>query len=167
MATSTQTTVAAQTAAAAAAQTTTPTSAAVPVVNAEEITDPFVKLSDHIKGITAIVKQLQRDFNKKEKSSSKKKASTSTSTTRNNFSTPVPISDAMCAFLGLAQGSKLARTDVTRGINAYIKEHNLNDQANKRVIIPDAKLKTILKVDDPTVQLTYFNMQTYNKHNFV
>lgn len=136
-------------------------------------TDPFSQIAEHLKSVGLILKQVQRDLNKKEKPSKKKSSAASSAAgggaavpVKNNFSTPVALSEAMCVFLNIPLGSKLARTEVTRQINAYIKEKNLNDPTNKRIIIPDDKLKTILKVDD-TVQLTYFNMQTYNKHNFV
>ena len=121
----------------------------------------FQQLADHLKSMNSIFKLLQRDLNKKEKSSVKRRPQS-----KNNFSTPVALSQAMCTFLDIPNGEKLARTEVTRRINSYVKEHGLNDPKNKRIILPDEKLKTILNVADG-IELTYFNMQTYNKHNFV
>ena len=58
------------------------------------------------------------------------------------------------------RGTKMARTDVTREINKYIRIHDLQDKENKRNINPNDKLSTLLKLSD-TDELTYFNLQRY------
>ena len=59
----------------------------------------------------------------------------------------------------------MARTEVTREINAYIREHKLQDKDNGRKIIADKKLTGLLKLkkDD---ELTYFNLQKYMSPHF-
>jgi chromatin remodeling complex protein RSC6 len=59
----------------------------------------------------------------------------------------------------------MARTDVTREINKYIRANNLQDKENGRKIIPDKLLKTLLKLED-SVELTYFNLQKYMGPHF-
>ena len=71
----------------------------------------------------------------------------------------------MSTFLGRETGSEMARTEVTREINAYIREHKLQDKENGRRIIADAKLMALLKVT-PTDELTYFNLQRYMSPHF-
>ena len=56
--------------------------------------------------------------------------------------------------------------DVTRLLNAYIKEHNLQDPTDKRKILPDAKINGIMNLK-PGDNLSYFNMQTFIKHHFI
>lgn len=81
------------------------------------------------------------------------------------FAKPNKISDELCDFLGVPHGTEKSRTDVTRFINAYVKEHNLNNPANRRVILPDAKLKSILNVKDGE-EVTFFILQRLISHHF-
>jgi upstream activation factor subunit UAF30 len=59
----------------------------------------------------------------------------------------------------------MARTDVTREINAYIRANKLQDQDNGRKIIPDTKLAALLKLKKSD-ELTYFNLQKYMSPHF-
>ena len=59
----------------------------------------------------------------------------------------------------------MARTEVTREINAYIREHKLQDKDNGRKINPDAKLLKLLKLKKGD-ELTYFNLQKYMSPHF-
>lgn len=81
------------------------------------------------------------------------------------FAKPTLISDELCSFLGKPVGTEMARTEVTKSITAYIKEHSLQHAENKRRIMPDTALASLLNVDD-TVELTYFNLQKYMKVHF-
>lgn len=81
------------------------------------------------------------------------------------FAKPTLISDELCSFLGKPVGTEMARTEVTKSITAYIKEHSLQNAENKRRIMPDDALASLLNVDD-SVELTYFNLQKYMKVHF-
>ena len=59
----------------------------------------------------------------------------------------------------------MARTDVTREINKYIRANNLQDKENGRKINPDKNLCQLLKIDNEIV-LTYFNLQRYMGPHF-
>ena len=82
------------------------------------------------------------------------------------FVKPTLISDELAMFLGKTLGTEMARTDVSKEINQYIRLNSLQDKSNGRKIIPDNKLATLLKItgDD---ELTYFNLQRYMKHHFI
>ena len=67
--------------------------------------------------------------------------------------------------MGKPQGTELARTEVTKYITGYVKDHNLQDPEFKRRILPDAKLRKLLGVKK-SEELTYFNLQKYMKHHF-
>ena len=83
------------------------------------------------------------------------------------FAKPALISPALCNFLGCPHGTEMARTEVTKFLTNYIKEHNLQDQANRRHIIPDNKLQALLNVNETEEdKLTYFNLQKYMKVHF-
>jgi chromatin remodeling complex protein RSC6 len=78
---------------------------------------------------------------------------------------PTNISDEMCTFMGKPPGTQLARTEVTKYITGYIKQHNLQDSVSKRNINPDAQLKSLLDIPEGEI-LTYFNLQKYMKVHF-
>ena len=81
------------------------------------------------------------------------------------FVKPTLISNELAAFLGKDKGTEMARTEVTREINGYIRAHKLQDPKNGRRILPDKKLAKLLKLkkDD---ELTYFNLQRYMSPHF-
>jgi chromatin remodeling complex protein RSC6 len=46
-----------------------------------------------------------------------------------------------------------------------VKEHNLNKPTNRRIILPDEKLKKILNVKDDE-EVTFFILQRLISHHF-
>ena len=81
------------------------------------------------------------------------------------FAKPTIISQELCDFLGKDQGTEMARTEVTKELTKYIKSNNLQDEADRRKILPDTKLKKLLNVE-PGQEVTYFNLQKYMKVHF-
>jgi hypothetical protein len=73
---------------------------------------------------------------------------------------PILISNELADFLRKEHGTKLTRSDVTKGIFNYIKIHNLQDKQFSRIINPDKKLKQLLNISD-SEQLSIFNIQKY------
>jgi chromatin remodeling complex protein RSC6 len=85
------------------------------------------------------------------------------------FQIPTSISDNLCDFLDVAHGTKMSRNVVTKQINNYIREKNLQVQENRRSFIPDSKLGAILgKLQDvdASTGFTYFNLQRYISRHF-
>lgn len=83
------------------------------------------------------------------------------------FARPCKISANLAAFIGVDPDTELSRTDATKVIHNHIKECNLQDPKNKRVIIPDDVLLSLMDVPDDVHQITYFNLQRLIKHNFI
>ena len=81
------------------------------------------------------------------------------------FVKPTLISDELAKFLSKPTGTEMARTEVTREINGYIRAHNLQDKTNGRKINPDQQLATLLKIQSGD-ELTYFNLQRYMSPHF-
>jgi len=81
------------------------------------------------------------------------------------FVKPTRISDELAHFLEKPSGSEMARTEVTRDINKYIRMHNLQDKDNGRKINPDTKLAALLKITGGE-ELTYFNLQRFMSPHF-
>uniref|UniRef100_A0A6C0HD95 DM2 domain-containing protein n=1 Tax=viral metagenome TaxID=1070528 RepID=A0A6C0HD95_9ZZZZ len=109
-------------------------------------------------------KKWTRELKTAQKQSSKRKRKAG-NRAPSGFVKPTKISDELAAFLGKDKGAELARTTVTKEINAYIRTNKLQDEANGRKINPDAKLAALLKLKK-TDELTYFNLQKYMSHHF-
>ena len=82
-----------------------------------------------------------------------------------SFTTPMRISNELAKFIGKPAGTEMARTDVSRHINTYIRVNNLQDPQNGRIINPDSKLQKLLRLGKND-ELTYFNLQKYMKPHF-
>ena len=63
------------------------------------------------------------------------------------------------------QGTFMARTSVTTAINKYIKECGLQKLDNKRIIVLDATLATLLKLAKDT-EITFFDLPRYMNFHF-
>ena len=109
-------------------------------------------------------KKWTRELKTAQKQSSKRKRKAG-NRAPSGFVKPTRISDELAKFLEKPSGSEMARTEVTRDINKYIRTHNLQDTQNGRKINPDSKLAALLKLNK-TDELTYFNLQRYMSPHF-
>ena len=116
-------------------------------------------MKSNIKNIAKISARVSKNA---EKSSKKKKNSNSGKLS--GFEKPTLISDDLAVFFDKSLGSRMARTEVSKMIHKYVKENNLQNKENRRIIHPDVKLKKLLDCKDE--ELTYFNLQKYLKHHF-
>ena len=154
---------------------------AAPVANevVEETSGIQQKLNEFsakLQQISSIFSTMKGDFKTLEKSvtrelkaaakASSKRAKRAGNRQPSGFVKPTRISDELAKFLGKSVGTEMARTDVSKEINAYIRANNLQRPDNGRFIVPDAKLTTLLKLgkDD---ELSYFNLQRYMKPHFI
>lgn len=62
------------------------------------------------------------------------------------FMKPVQVSETLATVVG---NGPMPRTEVTKKLWDYIKKHKLQDQKNKRNILPDDKLARVLGSSDP------------------
>ena len=113
-------------------------------------------------------KTLEKVFSRELKNAQKnsKKRRTTGNRQPSGFVKPTRISDELAKFLGKTVGTEMARTEVSKEINAYIREKGLQDKENGRKIHADANLSKLLALG-ATDELTYFNLQRYMKHHFV
>ena len=82
------------------------------------------------------------------------------STTRNSgLEKIMPITQKMADFAGWDVKTPKSRVDITRFLCGYIKDHNLQNQDNKKEIVLDHKLADLLKYHERTI--TYPHIQKY------
>ncbi|MHA2132156.1 MAG: SWIB/MDM2 domain-containing protein [Promethearchaeota archaeon] len=148
---------------------------AAPVEATVSVFDQFSEFMAKLQAVSAQMSSLRTEFRSLERQVSKdlkaaakvnqKRKRKSGNRAPSGFVKPTLISNELAAFLGKPEGTEMARTEVTREINAYIRQHSLQDKDNGRKIIPDAKLKGLLKLKKGD-ELTYFNLQKYMSPHF-
>ena len=146
-----------------------------PVEGESNVSARLSEYADKIGQLTTLAASLKAEFKSLEKAVAKdlkaaqkatqKKKRASGNRAPAGFVKPTLISDELAAFLGKEKGSLLARTAVSKEINAYIRTNKLQDGENGRKIHADAKLAKLLKLGKGD-ELTYFNLQKYMKHHF-
>lgn len=148
----------------------------VPQNTVENYADEFIHLVEQLKVLQNSLKELTVYTSKLEKRVAKdqkvlqkrvngKRKRTNNSSSPSGFSKPGPVSDELRSFLKLGDGELVARTEVTKRINAYCKEHGLQGKEDKRILKPDKTLKTLLRLGKND-ELTFFNLQKYMKVHF-
>jgi len=151
-------------AAAAAAESSVESSAA----KIQEFGAKLQQMAALFASMKADYKTLEKVFSRELKSAQKnsKKGKSSGNRAPSGFVKPTRISDELAKFLGKTAGTEMARTEVSKEINAYIREKGLQDKENGRKIHPDASLSKLLALTSAD-ELTYFNLQRYMKHHFI
>ena len=138
------------------------------VDKASDFTSKLQQLSQLLTGLRsefrALEKQWNREYKVAQKAGAKRKRK-SGNRSPSGFVKPTLISEELAAFLGKPVGTEMARTEVTREINKYIRAHDLQDKTNGRHINPDTKLSKLLKLKKSD-ELTYFNLQKYMSPHF-
>jgi|TARA_Y100000992_G_scaffold13680_1_gene8123 chromatin remodeling complex protein RSC6 len=141
----------------------------------DSLTDQFSEFMGKLQSLSSLLSTLKNDFRSLEKKClrefkfakklNERRARNRGTRAPSGFVKPTLVTDALADFLGKPHGVEMARTEVTREINKYIRANNLQDAQNGRKINPDSKLATLLNIkkDD---ELTYFNLQRYMSPHF-
>lgn len=140
------------------------------------LTENLTVLAESIQSMTALLTKIKGDYKALEKQVLKearsmdkvnaKRKKSKGSRAPSGFVKPTAISKDLAKFLGVAEDTKMARTDVTKMITAYVKEHKLQAPTNGRMILPDKKLMNLLNCNSSD-EVTYFNLQKYMKPHFI
>jgi len=149
--------------------------AADAVADAPQASNDFSSFSSKLQQVSALLSALKVEFRTLERKASRElKTATKAGAKRkrktgnrspSGFVKPTLISAELATFLGKTLGTEMARTEVTREINAYIRANSLQDKTNGRKINADSKLSSLLKLKTDE-ELTYFNLQRYMSPHF-
>ena len=140
-----------------------------------QMSQDFAEFMTKLQQVTQLMSSLRTEFRALEKKANRElrnanKASAKRKRKQGNrspsgFVKPTLISNELAAFLSKPVGTEMARTEVTREINSYIRANNLQDKNNGRKINADNKLSKLLKLKGED-ELTYFNLQKYMSPHF-
>ena len=125
-------------------------------------------MKNSISQIISDTKKIQKAVQKDIKSAERKQQRAGSKKGKrepSGFAKPAVISNELCDFLGKPYGTEMARTDVTKEVNKYNKEHNLQNPENKKEIKADSTLTKLLNLKKGD-GLNYFSLQKYLKDHF-
>jgi hypothetical protein len=137
------------------------------------LTEQSTIIKNLINTVRSVIKDSDKTSKELEKLRNKKtrvKTERSADALPSGITKPVAITDDLAVFLGVAPGTLVPRNEVTKGVSAFVKKHEISDPANKQRFVlddrPAAKtLRTLL--GNPSEDVTYFNLQKYLKHHYV
>lgn len=134
----------------------------------QEYAADLKKMAKELSKKATELKNLEKMFNKEKKAAEKKAVQKKkTNSKKNGLETPIPLSDVLCQFLNIEKGSRMSRNKAKAGIRAHIRDKKLQNPNNRRELIPDKKLKSILIDYVDGDELTYFTLEKYIKKHFL
>ena len=132
----------------------------------ESILDNLTLFKSQINIFNKQIRQLEKTVKKELKGLKKEAVKNKNKGNRkpSGFAKPTKVTKELCEFMNKKEGSQIARTEVTRALISYIETNQLQNKLNKRIILPDNKLKLLLGISEND-EVNYFNIQKYmNKH---
>ena len=123
--------------------------------------------SAYVSRMKVVYRQLERLIAKQQKSNMKALIKKSKRMHKpSGFNKPSLISDELANFIGRDNGTYISRIEAAKYLTNYIRDNELKDEVNGRIIRADEKLSKLLRVtaeDD----VHFFNLQKYMKHHFI
>lgn len=135
---------------------------------AEQVENAWKFIGELRSAVKKFQKQLPREMKKASKGRRGRKApataedGTVLPKKESVFTRPTAVSDALCQFLGVAKGSLVSRSSVTKRICSYAKEKGL---MKGQEINADASLRKLFGLKE-TDQLAILNLQRYLKDHY-
>ena len=103
-----------------------------------ELGEKIVSVQGELKSMQQTLKLLVKEYEKQKKVIAKvQKKRENAKKSPSGFAKPCKISSELCKFVGVPEGTEKSRTDITRYINAYVKEKNLNKWNHKKECYTD------------------------------
>lgn len=117
-------------------------------------------LSKEIKSLAKLVRKVRA--HQEDPDGEKTKARSA----NNGFNRKQDVSPKLREFLDLSDDELVSRSEVTKRINAYVKEQGLKHPDDGRVIIMDAKLTKLLE-PPADIQVTFLNIQKFLSPHYI
>ena len=132
----------------------------------DNVVDTLTMFKKSITLLQSQIRDLEKTVKKEMKAVKKEAGKKRKNRNPSGFAKPSNVSDDLCKFMNKECGTQVARTEVTQFIINYIKDNSLQSTENKKIIVPDNKLRVLLDVEH-NQELTYFNLQRYMNRHFV
>ena len=128
----------------------------------DQILNELTSMRSDIKNVVKLLRKLNNRADDPDGTKAKARAE------NNGFNRPQNITQALSDFLGIPNDEEISRSEVTRRINAYIREKELKHVDNGRVIMVenDERLKALLNPADGE-QITFLNIQKYLSPHYI
>ena len=128
----------------------------------DQILNELTSMRSDIKNVVKLLRKLNNRADDPDGTKAKARAE------NNGFNRPQNITPALSEFLGIPNDEEISRSEVTRRINAYIREKELKHADNGRVIMVenDARLKALLNPVDGE-QITFLNIQKFLSPHYI
>lgn len=128
----------------------------------KEFTTKFNELSTELRLVS---KQVEAERRKSKKRIKKPVDPNKPAKKPSGITQDKPVSDELCTFLGLSNGSELSMVKASNKIREYVKSNGLTNQENKKLWIPDDKLKSLFKLTE-TDEIGHFSIMKHLKGHF-
>ena len=128
----------------------------------DQILTELASLRNDVKNVMKLLRKVNNRADDPDGTKAKARAE------NNGFNRPQNITQALSDFLDIPNDEMISRSEVTRRVNAYIRENNLKHAENGRVIMveTDAKLKALLNPSDGE-QDTFLNIQRFLSPHYI
>jgi chromatin remodeling complex protein RSC6 len=131
----------------------------------EALQNEIVKMEELLKkketavGNAKVMAALNKQLEQIKKHSYGKKRQRALTSRNSGLEKVMPITQKLADFAGWDVETPKSRVEITRFLCGYIKEHNLQNQDNKKEIILDSGLSDLLQYSEKTI--TYPHIQKY------
>ena len=131
----------------------------------EKVNALRTELATVFSAMKKLEKQIPRELKRAQKGRRARKAEGAEGAPKKEtiFTKPTPISDALCAFLGVAKGTQVSRSEVTSRVCKYAKDKGLMEKQN---IKADAALRKLLALKEGD-DLKILNLQRFLKPHYL
>ena len=135
-------------------------------IDSSKLSMPKSNKTVSMRTLKSYVKRLTQVRNDANKTIKERKKPTNPGNQTSGFMKEVPISKELAKFTGWDPKSPASRVQVTKFLCDYIKNHDLQQEGDRRRIEPDSQLSLILGKDTTGEPLTYYSMQRRIQHHF-
>jgi len=131
----------------------------------------------HMKTLTVVLKNLQKENVKlvknAEKNKRKKKGGGGDHRMPAGFCKPNVLSEELCAFLGVERGSQYTRNEISKRVFDYVREHGLQKPTDRKMVVLNDEMKKLFYIttdadaDEDMMEIPLFHMQKYINHHLI
>lgn len=125
-----------------------------------ELDKKLVQIQRERSQLTKILAKFYAQADKQIKKKTKSDSSKSSKRAQSGFNKPAHVPVEFCDYLSIDHGIELPRTTVTKLLYDKIKQQGLLKPEDKRIILPDQKLKDLFRLEDGDT-LIFSNFQKY------